>query len=282
MSDEKQGLSRREFLASAGMLATTAAIAGGSVLSMGIPGVAMAGETVELIVNGKKVTGPVPANLVNGTVVAPVRPVAEALGATVAWDGATRTLTVAGAQPGQAALPPLPWPYKRLDPEVVRRKGYEECSRINNCMYGGAAGLILALREAVGYPWTALPELMFVYGAGGVAGLGTTCGALNGAAAVISLLSDPNTGPPACFGPITELFEWYCTTKLPTDKHEAYCKVKNQPATKAYSPLCSFSLWHWFVASGQPMWSDAQKDRCAKVVGDTAARAAEILNARLG
>ncbi|MGB9887172.1 MAG: C-GCAxxG-C-C family (seleno)protein [Moorellales bacterium] len=282
MGDKKEGLSRREFLANAGMLATTAAIAGGGVLGMSFPGMAMAGETVEVIVNGKRIAGAVPASLVKGTVVAPVRPVAEALGATVAWDGATRTLTVAGAPAGQGALPPLPWPYKKLDPEVVRRKGYEECSRINNCMYGGAAALILALREAVGYPWTALPVEMFVYGAGGIAGFGTTCGALNGASAVISLLSDPNTGPPACFGPITELFKWYCNTVLPSDKHEEYCKVKNQPATVAGSPLCSFSLWNWFLASQQPMFSEAQRDRCAKVVGDTAARAAEILNGLLG
>lgn len=275
MEEKKEGISRRRFLVSTGALATTAAVA-----SMGLPTMAMAADTVNLVVNGKKVTGPVPPSLVRGTVVAPVRPVAEALGAAVAWDGKTRTLSVAG--PAAETLPPLPWPYKKLDPEVVRRKAYEECARLNNCMYGSAAGLILALRETIGYPWTAFPVEMFVYGAGGIAGIGTICGALNGSSAVISLVSDPMTGPPACFGPIHQLFAWYSSTPLPSDKHEAYCKVKNQSPTVAGSPLCAFSLWNWFLASQQPMFSDAQKDRCAKVVGDTAAKAAEILNSLLG
>src|SRR5690606_32500301 len=63
--------------------------------------------------------------------------------------------------------------------EAVRRKGYEACKSINNCMYGGAEGILNELREKVGHPFTLIPSDMFRYGAGGIVGWGTVCGALN-------------------------------------------------------------------------------------------------------
>jgi hypothetical protein len=148
-------------------------------------------------------------------------------------------------------------------------------------MYGAGAALVLTLREAVGYPWTVFPLEVFLYGAGGVAGLGMICGALNASGLVMSLVMDPTTLPPACFGPIRELVTWYSTTPLPTDKHEAYCRFKKQKATVAGSPLCSMSLFNWGMATMEPIFGDPQRDRCSKLVGDTAAKAAELLNAAL-
>ncbi|MGI9953133.1 C-GCAxxG-C-C family protein [Moorellaceae bacterium AZ2] len=173
-------------------------------------------------------------------------------------------------------IPPLPWPYKKLDPEVVRKRGYELCFNNDNCMYGSAAALLLTLQETVGFPFTCIPADMFRYGAGGVAGWGTVCGALNGSGAIIALVCKDY------FEVLRELMAWYTVFPFPSDKHGAYCKFESKVKTIAYSPLCSDSLFKWGAETKESIRSDIQKDRCAKVVGDTAARAVEILNARLG
>jgi len=48
----------------------------------------------EMTVNGKTVTLEVPAQLINGRTMVPVRAIAEAFGAEVYWDAATRTVKI--------------------------------------------------------------------------------------------------------------------------------------------------------------------------------------------
>lgn len=56
------------------------------------------------MVDGKEISPDVPPQLIDGRAVAPVREVAEALGAKVAWDAGNRTVkVVAGDWPGQLA-----------------------------------------------------------------------------------------------------------------------------------------------------------------------------------
>lgn len=52
------------------------------------------GEGVKVFVKGRKVTFDVPPAIIGDRTMVPVRAVAEALGAEVAWDGTTRTVTV--------------------------------------------------------------------------------------------------------------------------------------------------------------------------------------------
>lgn len=69
------------------------------------------------LVGGREVALDVPARIVSGRTLVPVRFVAESFGARVLWDGATRTVTVnldpaagpAGGTPS-GALPPVPYP----------------------------------------------------------------------------------------------------------------------------------------------------------------------------
>lgn len=57
--------------------------------------VAFAEDMIHLVVNGQEVVFPeAPPQIINGYTVVPARPLAEALGAEVKWDEATRTVIV--------------------------------------------------------------------------------------------------------------------------------------------------------------------------------------------
>ncbi|MDI6871782.1 MAG: C-GCAxxG-C-C family protein [Bacillota bacterium] len=178
--------------------------------------------------------------------------------------------------PAQAAeaVPNGPWPYVKLDPEVVRKKGYESYWQ-GGCMYGAGKAIIEALREKAGSPYNLFPADMLRYGAGGVAGWGTLCGALNGACAAINLVT-PNADVAKLTG---ELLGWYTNQPFPGKAHDAYAKFKDQKQSVARSPLCHASVSNWCAASGFKEGSTERKDRCAKLTGDVAAKAVELLNA---
>jgi len=76
------------------------------VLALSIPVMVMAqphGEykgykIVKLIIDGKEITPDVPAIIMDGRTLVPVRIVSETLGAEVGWDPSTYTVTITGAQ----------------------------------------------------------------------------------------------------------------------------------------------------------------------------------------
>lgn len=179
------------------------------------------------------------------------------------------------ASTGEAgSTPALPWSYKKLNVDDVRKRGYEGYFKFG-CCYGAAEALLLTLKETSGGSWGTIPMEMFKYGAGGAYSWGTLCGALNGALAVIAVASEKH----AEIG--NELIGWYTKFPFPSDKHEAYCKVPKQNTTVSDSPLCHVSVSKWAVANGAKINEAMKKDRCAKVTGDTAAKAAELLNQAL-
>lgn len=65
-----------------------------AVLATGGAAPASASNPIRLCVNGQEVHSSVPPQIINGRTVVPIRFVAEALGADVAWDGATKTATI--------------------------------------------------------------------------------------------------------------------------------------------------------------------------------------------
>ncbi|MBU7006545.1 C-GCAxxG-C-C family protein [Phosphitispora fastidiosa] len=137
--------------------------------------------------------------------------------------------------------------------------------------------MLLTLRESSGGPWNNIPIEMFIYGAGGAYSWGTLCGALNTSMAVMCLASDKH----AEVG--NELIGWYTEFPFPSDKMDAYSHFPKQHQTISKSPLCHVSVSTWANAADsiQRINEKAKKDRCAKVTGDTAARAAELLNQAL-
>ena len=71
-------------------------ITGFAVCTMLVSTMAIAGSPIRLIVNGNDVESDVPPQVINGRTMFPIRPLVEALGATVEWDGVNNTATVTG------------------------------------------------------------------------------------------------------------------------------------------------------------------------------------------
>jgi len=199
-------------------------------------------------------------------------------------------------------VPELPWPYVKLDVEYVRKMGHLGYYAFE-CMGGAFWGIIESVREQVGYPYTLLPiptreeveaaveegkhiHSMLLYGAGGALGWGSLCGALNGSAAAIQLVSNnwKKIG--------NMLFHWYEQTTFPSDTANTYAsnhqyfvkKYKSDkvlPQSISHSILCHISVGRWCVTSGYASGSAERAERCARLTGDVAARAVELLNADL-
>lgn len=185
------------------------------------------------------------------------------------------------AQTLQTPRPPrLPWNLGayRFDPVAIRQSAYEAFYE-GECMFAVAATLIRALQANIGAPFTTLPLDMYRYGGGGIAGWGTICGTLNGAAAVLNLVGDQSRYQKL----INDLFDWYSKQLFPSTDHDAYAKYANQPQTVAKSPICHISVTTWVDGARQKRpsitaLSPERADRCAKVAGDVAFYVAQMIN----
>jgi len=179
----------------------------------------------------------------------------------------------------------LPWPYVKLDVEKARKLGHLGYYK-NECSAGAFYGVMWQLREKVGHPYDSFhiePPNIMSFGAGGVAGWTTLCGALNGAAAAITLVS-------ANYKPlVNELMGWYSTFPFPSDQANEYAskhqflvdKYKSDAVLKksvAKTQLCHESVTNWCLASGYASGAGERSERCARLAGDVAARAVELLN----
>ncbi|MBO8127408.1 MAG: C_GCAxxG_C_C family protein [Firmicutes bacterium] len=174
-----------------------------------------------------------------------------------------------------------PWPYTKLDPEVTRRIAHDNYFG-GACAYGASSAIIHQLRDKIGYPYTILPADMFKYGEGGAVGWGTLCGALNGAAAVITLVAGDKYHQL-----VDEMIGWYTVYPFPSDKSNQYAQdgtfkeykvQKELPKNVSGSPLCHVSVTRWCKETGYASGSPERSERCARLTGDTAAHAVELLN----
>lgn len=270
---EKQRMSRRKFVAVA---AGTAAA--GSILGLGGLKFAEASSGVNILVNGKAVNS-AGAIVKDGTTLVPIRFVSEALGATVNWDSATRTVNIITGTNGPVSAsdpgtpPEFPWPWAELDPDEVARRGYEFYFSRGACANATFQAIVGLLQEKVGYPWTTVPGNLWFQGSGGVVSWGTICGSLNSAAMLIHMATGKDY--PAL---VDNLMNWYCQYEFPSQRYESFCKFPNQVTTVAGSPLCHISVTKWSNAAGVATSSDEKKDRCAKLSGDVAVYTLELIN----
>ncbi len=173
-----------------------------------------------------------------------------------------------------------PWPYEKLDPEKTAEMAYNEWYRI---FCGGAviSSIFSQLAEKIGEPYASFPIDAFIIQEGGLAGWGTLCGSLNGAAVVANCICGPRTsGSHAGHIITTNLMDWYSNTSLPI------YKPKNPKANKDHivqtmsnSPLCHISVGKWMKASGFALASPERKDRCARITASVAYKLVEMLNA---
>lgn len=142
-------------------------------------------------------------------------------------------------------------------------------------MKGAVGAILLQLQEKVGFPYTIIPIDAYRYGSAGIASWATICGTVNGAAAAMNYVLPASDIAPV----VGELLGWYSETSLPTTACDPFAKFKNQVASVSGNPLCHTSVSKWCAASGFKESSPERKDRCAKLTGDVAAKAIELLNA---
>ena len=171
----------------------------------------------------------------------------------------------------------LPWPYKKLNPEAAAEAGYYGYYA-GACCFGAFEGIIGELRKEVGHPYTMIPTGMMVFGEGGVAGVGALCGALNGAAAAIFLVTggvDKKLREPA-FEIIRELYTWYEQEPLPDykPKRPKFEIVKSV----SRSQLCHASVSTWCKVSKFKSFSSQRSERCAWLTASVAKHTVELLN----
>ncbi|NBB72187.1 MAG: FMN-binding protein [Bacteroidetes bacterium] len=176
-----------------------------------------------------------------------------------------------------------PWPFEPFDVEHVRKLGhlghYE-----GGCAYGAFNALIQPLQEKVGYPYNQIPTFMLDFGKGGVLGSGGTCGTILGSMAAINLIAGADYFPIAM-----DLMEYYETTPFPTDISNEYAVNREflvdeyrtdeaLPQSVAGSVSCDESDSNWLEEAGYEPGGPESKERCARLTGDIAAKAAELLN----
>jgi hypothetical protein len=169
----------------------------------------------------------------------------------------------------------LPFPYQELNPSKVGERAYDAYYlEERGCMYSVVEGVLGELRDIIGAPYTNIPTAMAIYGKGGVYGWATLCGALNGAALVISLISkDPKTL-------IDEVYGWYCREELPKYTPSSPKVSSEIPTSVSGSPLCHNSVEKWLKASNfnYAAHSAERKERCARLSCDVAMKVVELLN----
>jgi hypothetical protein len=214
------------------------------------------------------------------------------------------------ADPAAAAAPAIPWYYPSTPadqpaPEAVARRAYEIYFRSGcaEAAWGSCIEALAAVPGAQAEQWASLPANLFRFGGGGIAGWGTICGTLNGAAAFISMAVGQNLADDGVTkvwthrnNLINGVFQYYNETPLPTNNAyksaqgvfqglgswtpaaPAVAPIKNAPSSTANSPLCHSSLVQWTETTGNRDQSPAQRDRCGKACFDVARVTIEMLN----
>ena len=220
------------------------------------------------------------------------------MAATSSKAEAARELFFASSQ----KVPPLPWPYKKLDPIETRKLAHLGYYAME-CAGGAFWGIAVQLKEKVGYPWTLLPipdrdevmeavkkgkhvDSLMVYGFGGVVGWSTICGAPNGSIMLMNMVIKEKKD-------LTELgralLRWYEVTPFPSDIMNELA-VKGEllppklkypgalPQSVSHSVLCHVSVGRWCEKSGYASGSKERAERCARLAGDVAGKTVELLN----
>lgn len=215
----------------------------------------------------------------------------EALYAVAAGAGALLSAT-----PGRAAALSLPnsddpamldgveaWKYVEIDPQSVANQAYEDY-HIGHCMHTVFKSIVdhvaVALEKSdplAARTMKAFPFHMFHYGASGANGIGSLCGALNGALAAINLFVSNEKTRKAIS---TDLVRYYERTMLP-EYEPADSDGKMFPKTISNSVLCHISSGKWCELAHVKSGSPERSERCTRLAADVARKTAELLNLNL-
>ncbi len=166
------------------------------------------------------------------------------------------------------------WMYDPLDPAETAKFAYIHY-KDGSCMYAVFKSLVSQLADKFGEPYASYPFHMMKYGHGGIGGFGTTCGALNGAAALIGLFVTEKSVQDSL---ITGLFRWYEKTRLPVFTPQEAVFDFTPPGSIASSPICHISNTSWVKATGYKVNSEERKERCRRLTSDVASQVTVVLN----
>jgi hypothetical protein len=209
----------------------------------------------------------------------------EALGVIAGGVGATVVLghgVAAAAIPAARAKPDVnekgslkhnPLPYEPLDADYVGQLAYD-LFYAGRCQYGVTESIVQALSEKIGGPYLTYPTAAMRYGSGGVNGWATLCGAMNGAAYTIQLVS-PDPKPI-----IDELYTWAERSELPDPGFKPKNARYEITPSVANSVICHASIAEWTKASGHTAFSKERDDRCGQLTASVARKVVLLLNAQ--
>lgn len=201
------------------------------------------------------------------------------LGVAVGSSIASGSLHAAEALPGHPEPPAAggrtAWVYATIEPALAGKRVYEIFGQ-GGCMYAAFGGIFGCQRAEAGNSLPEFPLHMMRYGAGGVSGWGTLCGALNGAAAIIGLFVADKQGRDRL---INDLFSWYERTKLPRYHPGAADGPAEIMASTSRSVLCHVSVGTWCRETGAKTDSKETTERCRRLTVDVAMKTVELLNA---
>lgn len=180
--------------------------------------------------------------------------------------------------PVNAELPQLPWPYAKLDAGAVAETAYGLHFK-GGCCYAVFESIIGELRKKIGAPYTGVPTSMMICGEGGVAGIGSLCGALNGASMVTFLVAGKfeKEKRTTAFSITQDIFNWYAQTPLP-DYRPAQPKFEIVKSV-CHSNLCHVSVTKWCKLAKCKTTSKERGERCACLSASVAKHTVELLNA---
>ncbi|HEX2869155.1 MAG TPA: C-GCAxxG-C-C family (seleno)protein [Ignavibacteriales bacterium] len=201
----------------------------------------------------------------------------------VAGVASVASLVTSATVQANTKVTPWPWPYKTINPDDARIQAHNLYWNDKDCCAGVFGALQGLLAVSVGDPWTNMPMEVMLFGGGGGAGWGTLCGSLNGAAAFISLVVNKTDAKSL----VSELWGWYTQAQLPTTTANDFATSGKYlmhkfdaalPQNISGSPLCHASVTEWCFVAKKKVSDTDRKERCARVAGDCAAKAAELLN----
>ena len=190
------------------------------------------------------------------------------------------------AEAAKNKSPKLPWPFKKLSDEEIKRAGE---TAYNNwfkgfCAYATLSAIVQKLAEKVGGPYKTFPMESIMFAHGGTAGWGGTCGTLIGAGIGASLVAGHKDGEDI----INEVMFYYAGTELPTfipANPIAYKDLKAKSVSN--TTLCHISVGKWMKAEGIAegkgpegvgFLSPQQMDRCARMAANMSMKTLGFLN----
>lgn len=170
------------------------------------------------------------------------------------------------------------WKYAIVDPEKVARDAYVGYP-VGHCMHTTFTSIVTNVGEALmktdplaGAAILNFPFHMMHYGASGINGWGSACGAVNGACAAIELFCGSSKTAKALQD---EIGNYYESTMLPIYVPEDGEEI---PQTIAGSILCHVSSAKWCEVAKVRTDSPERTDRCSRLSADIAKKAVELLN----